>query len=160
MGFIILLLAIHITIYITVYTSSDISDKKSNIIISFIISNGFSIFIIGMILGSSYESYLDMQSNLKTIEQYGDTIDLYSKKGVKEFKFNPDILSLTSVMTDLKYHKYQEQLGKMFIDLRDQITKYNKILTSKSIMNNSWFWNYLIIMPDNNKIIKMNDYVD
>lgn len=157
MGFILLLLLISISIMIiTYYSTSETPYKKENAIWSIITCGIIStVIIITPLLGVSYFTYLEMEENIKTLEQYGTTINLYAQKGVKEFKSNH-----ANEITDLKYQKYQEQLGKMIVDLRNQIIRYNKELTSKTIMNESWFWNWVIIMPDSDKILKMQDYVD
>jgi hypothetical protein len=99
---------------------------------------------------------VSLHQTFATIEQYKESIELYAEKGVAEFK--PGSASSTE-FTDLKYNQYQEQIGRLIRDLRDTIVDYNKSLTGKQIKNNSWFYNWVVIMPDGLETVKMADYL-
>jgi hypothetical protein len=95
-----------------------------------------------------------MKQDLAVIEQYQCSIKTYKKEAIKQFK-----TTNSQEVTDLKYNKYQEQLGKMIIDLRNKISHYNKIYSAKRTMKDSIVFNILIILPSDMKPIKMENYI-
>ena len=117
----------------------------------------FTIATIVLISGS-YGTMLSMRKSLATIEQYKESIELYAEKGVEKFRPS-NALPLTQEMTDLKYNNYQAQMGQMIMDMRDTVVKYNKDYASKKAMKDNLFFNWIIVLPDDMKPIKMSDYI-
>jgi hypothetical protein len=150
----IILLSICICISIISYygNNGDTDCAVAGFIIPFIIST----IICGLILIKSYNGYIKLKTTIATIEQYQEAIDLYSEKGIEEFYMkNHKPVSIT----DLKYQNYQSKMGQMITDLRDVIITYNKILTTKKILKNNIFINWLIILPDDLNFIKMSEHI-
>ena len=145
MGFILLIVLIIVLIEILAYSIGDISDIIASGIASCIFG---SVIIIG-ILTFSYVSYINIHKYRIIINQHKNAINLYTDKAVNSFtEVN------NNEITDLKYNNYQEQVGKMINYYRNTAIEHNKIMTGKKLMNDSWFWNWLIIMPEY-KILKV-----
>lgn len=124
----------------------------SNAIFSSCVAAVIFIVILIMVVSASYKTHVDLKRQLVTIEQYRETVNLYAKRGVSEFKTNP---GSNTEFTDLKYNKYQDQIGQMIKDLRNAIVAYNTILTEKQVMNENWFFGWVIIVDEDMKPIKM-----
>jgi hypothetical protein len=59
-------------------------------------------------------------------------------------------------MTDFKYQGYQENLAKFITTLRYKVVDYNETIVSKRVMERNWFFNWIIVAPDDDmKILKM-----
>ena len=157
MGLIIifLLITLGITLLSYVGTASERKEvKRSNAIFGFVMVSLIFIAIAVVMAGASYESYVEMREDKATVEQYANTMKNYEKHGVKEFR------SLKNgSLTDLKYNKYQEQLAKMTIDLRDRIVHYNEIYAGKKAMKDNFFFGLFVIFPEDMKPIKLSDYL-
>jgi hypothetical protein len=156
MGFVLLLLGVCVLISLISFFSSD-HDFDSTAL-GFIIPLVISFVIMCIVWSDSYCDYVSMQENKVNIEQYAQTIDIYSKRGVAEFK---DGEFTGAEITDLKYNNYQHQLGKMIIDLRNRVRDYNEELVGKTVMKKSWFWSWCIIAPiEGSIVLNMSDYID
>jgi len=154
MGFILFLLVICLLIGFMVFIHEGFSCAVVGFLIPFIVCS----ILMAFVWGNSYDNYVIMQERLSNIDQYAQTIKSYSKLGVAEFKTGS---SNATELTDLKYQNYQAQIGKMIIDLRNQITRYNTQLIGKRVMKKSWAWSWCIIAaPEGSVILKMSDYVD
>jgi hypothetical protein len=99
----------------------------------------------------SYSSYLEMRSTYETVvNQYRDSIDMYEDKVV----INVDEESFT----DFKYQGYQESISSMIKDLRQVVTKYNKLYVEKNILKDNIFVGALIFEPDNDmKLLRLQE---
>lgn len=100
---------------------------------------------------SSYYTYLGLKQRLVTIEQYRSAIQMYSDRGILDFKkHETGGLSSGRIgdLTDLKYQSYQAKMASMIEDLRSATVGYNNILIGKETMKASWFWSWCIIGPD------------
>jgi hypothetical protein len=99
----------------------------------------------------SYSSYLEMRSTYETVvNQYRDSIDMYEDKVV----INVDEESFT----DFKYQGYQESISSMIKDLRQVVTKYNKLYVEKNILKDNIFIGALIFEPDKDmKLLKLRE---
>jgi hypothetical protein len=156
MGIILIFLIIAGNMGFITYVSTEKEEyKTTNAITAFVVSSIiFSIFLIlsGLI---SYDSYIDMKQDLAVIEQYSNSIKYYKEQNISQFK------NLNSKeITDLKYNKYQEQLSKMIIDLRNRIIGYNEIYAAKKVKKDSFLFNILIILPSDMKPVKMEKYIN
>jgi hypothetical protein len=118
-----------------------------------------SIIIVICIVSGSYYNLLDLNDMNVTIKQEANAINLYTQKGVKEFQTNNGKFYIPdNSMTDIKYMAYQSQLADMINSFKKNVQSYNETLIDKRIMKKSWYWNWLIFLPSNMKIIKMTDY--
>lgn len=154
MGFIALLLFISLGIAYIIYLTG--YKRIETTLWAFIICIIFCFVILFGILAESFSSTVKMQYKLVNIEQFSQTIKSYTEYGIVEFQNNK-----TGEITDLKYQNYQTQIGKMIIDLRDQITQYNAKLIGKEVMNKHWFWSVCIIPPPKDSVIlNMSDYIN
>lgn len=166
MIFILLLIAASAAIGYLSYHCTDCSARNVKI------SNAWTGAIISLIMSAvivistwavSYNNYVGLEKSLAVIEQYKETVELYASKGVKEFEPSaglPAGVLPHSEFTDLKYNNYQTQIGEMIREMRDTIVKYNATLTSKKVMKDNIFFNWLIYLPDKLKTIKMADYLN
>ena len=135
MGFVIVLIILSALITWLTYDWTDSEEKKKSEATSAAIVCG----VIGLIFMCiswlvSYVSYVDMEQDLATIEQYESAVQLYAEKGVAEFQPGK---GLPSELTDLKYQNYQNQIGHMIIDLRNKIRSYNETFVGKQVMKKS-----------------------
>lgn len=154
MGFIFLLLLICSMIAYICY----VSDNSVAAIIGFCICLVISVIIMAFVWGQSYCNSVTMQERLISLKQYTHTVEVYSRRAVAEFKHGS---SNSPELTDLKYQNYQNQIGEMITDLRDEINEYNTMLVSKSLMGKNWFWNWCIIpAPEGSIILNMSDYIN
>ena len=131
------------------YINSDAADVG----ICTALGAGISSLVFGLIIivtiASSYESYVDIRTQYDaTVSQYREAVTLY--------KDNATIDVGQAAFTDLKYQGYQKNMAYFVKDLREQVTSYNRALISKRIMDKNWFFNWVIIAPDNNmKILRL-----
>lgn len=157
MGFVLVLIILSVLITWVTYSATIDEDKKKNEAkCSAVVCGVMGLVIMVVIWLCSYVSYVGMEQDFATIEQYESSVQLYAEKGVAEFKPGK---GMPSEFTDLKYQNYQTQIGQMIVDLRNKIRWYNEALVGKQIMKRSWFWSWCIIMPDNAKVLKMKDYL-
>ena len=153
--FLLLLISAGITYLSHAWTENN-NNKRENCVAGAIISSALTAVVFIIIWAGSYVSFLEMEKNLATIEQYSSAVKLYAEKGVAEFKPGS---GQPSEFTDLKYQNYQGQIGQMIKDLRYQVKEYNSDLTGKKLMKDNWFFSWCIIMPNNTKIITMQEYL-
>jgi len=143
------LLAIIIITVLVYYINSDAADVG----ICTALGAGISSLVFGLIIivtiASSYESYVDIRTQYDaTVSQYREAITLY--------KDNASIDVGQAAFTDLKYQGYQKNMSDFVRDLRKQVTSYNRSLISKRVMGKNWFFNWVIIMPDDDmKILRL-----
>lgn len=105
-----------------------------------------------IILVISYDSAVDQHKRLGIIEQYVSRIQVYESKAKGNFE--------TAEITDMKYNKFQEQLGTMVTSLGTQIVYYNKCQIGKKLYSSNWFFKGLISYdPELPATIKMEDYI-
>jgi hypothetical protein len=162
MGLILALILFILFVGFLSYVFTESSSKKimiDNALSGMVIVGVICCVILTIVISASYSSHVTLKRKLVTIEQYKETINFYAKRGISEFTVK-DLIVPGREMTDFKYNKYQEQMGKMIIDLRDSIISYNESLTEKKVLNNSWFFSWVIIVDDNMKTIKMGDYLE
>lgn len=162
MGFVIMLFAIVFVLATLIglgeYATKN--DKEAGLgafVGSGLVASIVAFIVIGMFCITSYCSYLDIEKKRSYIKEYAQTIKSYTDYGVKEFKSTGPNQMPTNELTDLKYNSYQAQLGEMLSDLRYQIREHNKEVTGKVLMNNSWFWNWVIFVPDDSRLIRMEE---
>lgn len=154
MGLVVVLLVIILGVASATYASTRIEHKKlpeardAGIIVTILAT-----IFMSIIWGVSYAKYINLEQDLAVIEQYRESITLYSEKGIAEFKHG------TTEFTDLKYNYYQQQIGQMIRDMRDRIIGYNETIAGKSTMASNWFWSWCIILPEDMKPIEMSDYL-
>lgn len=112
--------------------------------------------IIGGIVGSSYWGYVNLKQDKVNIEQYAETINLYSKLTVpNELKS-----AINNELTDFKYQNYQTGIKELVQELRRRVVKYNQILIGKREFGNNIVFNWLIIMPDKDmKTVLIKDII-
>jgi len=162
MGFILVLIFLVLIIGFLSYVCTNSSSKDimmDNAISGMIVMGIICCVVLTIVISASYGSHLVLKTKLVTIEQYKESVNLYTKRGITEFTVK-DVIVPGRELTDLKYNKYQEQMGRMIIDFRDSIISYNETLTEKKVLNDSWFFGWVIIIDDNMKTIKMGDYLE
>jgi hypothetical protein len=111
-------------------------------------------FFVGIVMhivlvSSSYNTYVDARAKYDAIiTQYRQAVTMYGDRA------SIDINRAT--FTDFAYQGYQENIGKMIIDLREEVTKYNKTIISKRTYKKNIFFRALIVPPDDDmKIINL-----
>jgi len=157
MGIIFLFLIIIVGVSFLSYhgtASKRIEIKRSNMFGGMVVSSMVFIIITGIIFIGSYSSYIKLEAKLVTIEQYKESIELYAKKGVAEFKSGAP-----TELTDLKYNNYQMQIGEMIRAMRDTIIEYNTGVVSRKLRKDNWFFNWVTLIRDDMKPVKMSDYL-
>ena len=98
-------------------------------------------FLVVAILGCSYSTYLDQRAFYDaTVNQYRNSITLYKGHAVIDVE--------SAALTDFKYGGYQENIGKMVIDLRGKVANYNEGIIKKRKMESNIILNWLVIAPD------------
>lgn len=91
--------------------------------------------------GASYSNYVDAKTFYTvTKNQYPQAIEMYEDKAV--------IKVADISLTDLKYQGYQESMASFIEDFRERVVSYNTTITKKRIYNNNLFFNWFIVMPD------------
>lgn len=154
MGLVILLLVIILGVASATYAGTRNEDRKLSEVRDVVATvTIIAMIFMSSIWGTSYAKYIRLEQALAVIEQYKESITLYSEKGITEFRHG------TTELTDLKYNYYQQQIGQMIRDMRDRIIGYNETLAGKSAMASNWFWSWCIILPEDMKPIKMSDYL-
>ena len=102
-------------------------------------------FIATMTLISSYDNYLEARAYYDNIiAQYKSAITLYEDKAVTLDMEK----AVKHAITDLRFQGYQEKMGDFVMDLRKQVTRYNKCVIKKRLMDKNFFYNWYIIPPD------------
>ena len=154
MGFILLLFSICLLVALIAFVNK--ANDGNCAFLGFTVSVMISIVIMLLTLWNSYGNTVTMQERLVAIEQYSHTVKVYSKHGIAEFKTSDG-----REITDLKYQNYQNQIGRMLVDLRDEINKYNARLVGKNVMSKNWFWSWCIVpAPKDSVILEMSDYTN
>ena len=83
--FLLLLISAGITYLSHAWTENN-NNKRENCVAGAIISSALTAVVFIIIWAGSYVSFLEMEKNLATIEQYSSAVKLYAEKGVAEFK--------------------------------------------------------------------------
>lgn len=149
MGLVLILLTITVLIAILVGTVSGKGDKVVGVVVSTVICLLVSGVIMGFVWGVSYYNYINLKQRLVTIEQYRTSIQMYSDRGILDFKkHEKGGYTRISDLTDFKYQNYQVQMAKMVDSLRTATVNHNNNLVSKRTMKANWFWSWCIISPD------------
>jgi hypothetical protein len=135
-------------------------DSKSSGITSAIVCSVLSMILMVIVWTGSYHSYLDIEEKRTYVADVAQTVKTYARYGVQEFQQGKSSsIPLTGELTDLKYNSYQAQLGEMIQDLRGVVVRHNRKLAGKIVMNNSWYWSWCIIMPDDTRMLHIEDYL-
>ena len=148
MGFILLFLLFAACIWVPIFVYNW-PHEKGICAAGFSIPNIMAAIIVLVVIATSYDSYVATRVFYDaTREQYAEAVKVYQDHAVIDMG--------AATFTDMKYQGYQQQVGELIMDLRKQIVRYNTEITSKRIMDKSWFYSWLIIAPDDDmKIIKM-----
>ena len=130
-------------------------ERVGNAIAGLIVPSVISSIIVAIIIGISYTNYIGLKQYNVTIQQYANSINLYSKLTVP----NKNVTQSLEI-TDLKYQDYQTSIKKLIQELRRRVVNYNKTLIGKRELGNNIVFSWLIIMPDKNmKTLKMEDFI-
>ncbi len=111
---------------------------------STILTSIVAVMMAGVGAGVSWDSYLDLVQLHASIKQNSDAVMLYSNKAVREFSLEEGDAELT----DLKYQKYQDNLYSLITTAREDVIRYNKILSAKNARLRSKFLNWFVVAPD------------
>ena len=99
---------------------------------------------LSSIMGS-YDTYLDARAYYdNVIAQYKGAITLYEDKAVALDMEK----AAKHALTDLRFSGYQNKMGDFIMDLRGTITRYNKCIIKKRIMDKNFFYGWYVIPPD------------
>ncbi len=149
MGFVLILLAVAALITALVGAFSGKGDKVAGVVVSTVICSLVLGVIMAFILGVSYYNYIGLKQRLVTIEQYRTSIQMYSDRGILDFKkHEKGSYARISDLTDFKYQNYQVQMAKMVDNLKTVTVAYNNNLISKRVLKASWLWSWCVIGPD------------
>jgi hypothetical protein len=112
------------------------------------------IFTVGIALhiilvSCSYDNYVDARAKYDAIiTQYRQAVTMYGDRAAIDIN--------RATFTDFAYQGYQENVGSMIIDLRNQVTDYNRTIISKRAYKKNIFFRCLIVAPDDDmKIINL-----
>jgi len=83
-----------------------------------------------------------------TVEQYRDAVTMYQDKA---------IINVSKAFTDFKYEGYQANIAQFIIELREEVTQYNKILIKKRMQKRNIMQNWLIFQDESLPLIKLTD---
>lgn len=113
--------------------------------------------VVGAILGAfliivictSYGTYVDLRTSYDAaVKQYRQAVTIYVDHAQIDVK--------KAALTDFKYQGYQENAANFVRDLRRKVVWYNEGIVSKRVMKKNWFFNWLIIAPDDDmKVINL-----
>ena len=156
MGMILLGIVVVLAVATLVYLFSrwDGCDDESSLIAAGI-GSVISGVIVGVILiisvTGSYTSYVDIRTKYDaTITQYKEAVTMYKGHATIDIK--------KAAFTDFKYQGYQKNMAGFVKNLRYEVTKYNEELISKRVMKKNWFFNWIIVAPDDDmKVLNMLD---
>lgn len=154
MGLIFLFVFITLSIPTIVFFATSCKHYRlENALAAFITFSSVFTLLSSFIAGFSYDSYLDNTSFYTTVvEQYRDAINMYEDKAIIRLDKVKDTL------TDFRYEGYQESIAAMIETLRDKVAHYNKVFVEKRILNDNWFFSWLIINNnENTKLIRLSD---
>ena len=130
-------------------------ERVGNAVVGLIVPSVISSIIVIIITAVSYANYIGLRQYDVTIQQYAESISLYSKLTVP----NKNVTQ-SSEITDLKYQNYQTSIKELIQKLRQKVVNYNKVLIGKQELGNNIVFSWLIIMPDKDmKTIKMEDVI-
>jgi gas vesicle protein len=150
-GIVIVLVVSAIVYLVSRLDNYDNEDALIGAGIGSIVSGGIVGVILIASIAGSYTSYVDIRTKYDaTITQYKEAVTMYKGHATIDVK--------KAALTDLKYQGYQENMASFIKNLRREVTKYNEVLISKRIMKKNWFFNWIIIAPDDDmKILNMSD---
>ncbi len=149
MGLILILLAVAVLITVLVGAFSTEGNKADGVVFSAVICSLVLGVIMAFVWGISYHNYIELKQRLVTIEQYRTSIQMYSDRGILDFKkHEKGGFARIGDLTDFKYQNYQVKMARMVENLRSVIVEYNDNLVSKRVLKASWFWSWCIIGPD------------
>lgn len=136
-----------LTLSVFIVVSAVISNSDA------IIAGAICLLITGTVVGCSLADSFESAANLDAIQEgivaeHRSAIDLYSDKAV---------LHVDKAMADLKYQGYQEQMGNMIRELRTAVVEHNRALVSKRKYKANPFYSWLVILPDNDRLIHVVD---
>lgn len=133
---------------------ADSSDKpfKAAVIALIITVALLGTILTAIIVGDSYNSYLDNKAFYDaTVEQYRGAVEMYKDYAVIDMRKTYEY-----VFTDLKYQGYQKYMAEKIDELKTKIVSYNRSFILKKTKNASWFFNWYIIANDPDmKVIRM-----
>lgn len=146
MGIFLIVTVISLIVAFLAYVISE--DDNIAAILGFTISFVVCSIIPFAIICTSYGTYVDARTQYDaTINQYREAVTMYSDHA---------IIDAERAFTDFKYQGYQENIAEFIKSLRCEVTSYNKNLISKRIMNKNFFFNWVIITPDDDmKILSL-----
>lgn len=114
---------------------------------------GFTGFLIAFVVllvltciiwGKSYSTYLDLQCYRNSeIPLQKEAIQSYKNASIKAIGLDSE-----TVMTDMKFQGYQQEVAKMIDNLKKTINLYNNELITKRRMKSSPVFSWLIFGPD------------
>lgn len=152
MGYLIGLILVGMFVtFITYRTYNGDAYQEDAVINSIIVCCVLIVILMILPLAGSYRSYVFMKQNAATVQQYRDSIDMYSERGMFAFQAANGFGIGGKEITDLKYQTYQQQMARMIAELREQVAEYNKDLAGKQVMKNHFMWNILIYLPEDMK---------
>jgi len=149
----VIVLCTALLVYLT-YRLEDATGSKDSLIcasVGSIVASAVVGVILLLTVTASYSNYVSIRTKYEaTITQYKESVTMYKTHAVIDVK--------KAAFTDLKYQGYQANMANFIKDLRRQTTKYNEKLISKRIMKKNWFFNWIIVAPDDDmKIISLLD---
>jgi hypothetical protein len=94
-----------------------------------------------VVLAASYTSYVDLRTSYDaTVKQYRQAVTIYVDRAQIDVP--------KASLTDFKYEGYQGNVADFVRNLRREVVYYNEGIISKRIMKKNWFFNWLIVAPD------------
>ena len=125
-----------------------IDDEAPAAILGFVISFAICSVIPFIAICVSYNTYVDARTQYDaTVNQYREAVTMYADHAV---------IDTERAFTDFKYQGYQENIADFIKSLRSEVTTYNKLIISKRVMDKNFFFNWLIIPPDDDmKILSL-----
>ena len=119
-------------------------------IIGFVISFIVCSIIPLVIICTSYSNYVGARTQYDaTITQYKESVTMYEKAAV---------INTSKAFTDFKYQGYQANVADFIKSLRREVVRYNKTIISKRIMKKNFFFNWVIIPPDDDmRILRLSN---
>jgi len=152
MGFILTLMGIvFFIIYLVYYAYSNEENPEDIVYRPRAVKNATLIVVpivltLMMVVGiTSFNSYCALKKKNVTVQQYKVALNLYVTNANIPTGATGKIIS---DLTDQKYEGYQLKLSEYVRHYRDAVTSYNRLLVSKTIWNNSWYFGWLVIGPD------------
>jgi uncharacterized membrane protein YeaQ/YmgE (transglycosylase-associated protein family) len=116
------------------------NDEAPAGILGFVITCIVCSIIPLLILSVSYKTYVDTRTQYDaTISQYREAVTMYSDHAK---------IDTEKAFTDFKYQGYQKNIADFIKELRRKVTCYNETIISKRVMGKNFFFNWLMVEPD------------